>query len=445
MAELEFEIVDWLGASMEDPLERETLSSLRITVGPNRIPVTEVEDTIAQTVRRHINVPAYLVARWLVVNWWRLRWEPYRSNPSLDWRYSHSMAAIGGDYVWPALIFASDGERIQLRLQAEMSPDVSALRYLRNINIDVSAVDFERAVERFLDTVEARVTTRLPGERELSELRDELNQERRDPRQAIDCKLQALAGFDPGSAPDEWMAVARDLAAQAGMAAAEEILAVVPLLQRGITAAQEAVSAMRQSTTTVKLDFAAPQQKQSPVGEPPWRRGARLASELRIMMGITSGPVQNSDLEQLLDAKLPLPWTQWSGSKALSGGYRNGVNHGRTALLVTTPREENQRFYLARVIGATLSASADQHVLPISSAETASQRFNRSFAQELLCPWRELDAFTDQNGTDDDGIADAAAHFAVSQWVVLTTLVNKGKIPRYRMPIPGVGNYATAA
>ncbi|HWN66726.1 MAG TPA: hypothetical protein VNM90_03740 [Haliangium sp.] len=158
MSELEFEIVDWLGATLEDPLERETLASLRITVGPNGTPVTEVDDSFAHTVRRHINVPAHSVARWLVVNWWRLRWEPYRFHPSADWLHSHSMAAISGDYVWPALTFSSDGEFIHLRLHAETSPDVSALRYLRDINIDVSAADFEQAVERFCSKVEARIT-----------------------------------------------------------------------------------------------------------------------------------------------------------------------------------------------------------------------------------------------------------------------------------------------
>jgi len=119
----------------------------------------------------------------------------------------------------------------------------------------------------------------------------------------------------------------------------------------------------------------------------------------------------------------------------LRGGYRNGVHQGRTAVLVTTRREDNQRFYLARLIGAALSASADQHVLPVSDAATALQKLERSFAQELLCPWQDLDAFTDENGTDDDGIADAASHFAVSQRLVVTTLINKGKLPRSRLQV----------
>lgn len=433
MSEIAFEITDWLGAFIEDPIERETLASLRISVGPNRIPVTEVEDTIAHTVRSHINVSAYAVARWLILHWWRLRWEPYRPAPSPDWLRAHSMAAIGDGYAWPALTFSSDGEFIRVRLQAEAAPDVSALRYLRGVNVDVPAADFERAVDEFLGQVEARLATRLPGERELTELREELHQERRDAGLVLECKLQALAGLDPGSASDDWMKAAREFITQTGVAAAEEIVAVAPALTGGLATAQAAIAAMRESRTTIELGWAVLKDTGPQPGEIPWERGARLAAELRSTLGIPAGPLASSTLEQLLDAKLPLPRSAWTGPRQLRGGYRNGINHGRTALLVTSQREDSQRFYLARLIGAALSASADQHVLPVSDAATALQKFERSFAQELLCPWHDLDAFTDHVGTDDDGIADAAEYFSVSEKVVLTTLVNKDKIPRERL------------
>jgi hypothetical protein len=190
---------------------------------------------------------------------------------------------------------------------------------------------------------------------------------------------------------------------------------------------------MRRSETTVRLDWAVSEQSQSPVGEIPWARGARLAGELRAHVGIPSGPLTNETLEDLLNTKLPLPKSDWTGQRQLRGGYRNGVTQGRTAVLVTSQRNDSQRFYLARLIGAALTASADQHVLPVSDAATALQKLERSFAQELLCPWQDLDAFIYEIGTDDEGIADAAAHFEVSERVVLTTLVNKGKVPRSRL------------
>jgi hypothetical protein len=299
--------------------------------------------------------------------------------------------------------------------------------------VDVPAAHFEMAVERLVDQVEARVATCVPGERELSELRAELREERADARQAEWCKLQALAGMDPGSASDEWLAVVARLANEAGPVATEEILATVPALQGGLSAAHEALTAMRNSVTTVKLDWAAISRTAARANQIPWARGARLAGELRRQLGIPSGPLARSTLEQLLDAKLPLPQSSWRGERGLRGGFRNSGAGGRAALLVTSRREDSQRLYLGRLVAAALLSSPDQHVLPVSDVGTALQKLERSFAQELLCPRDDLDAFTDQHGSDDEGIADAAEHFAVSELVVRSALVNKKKLPRHRL------------
>jgi len=343
------------------------------------------------------------------------------------------MAAIGGDYAWPALQLASDGEFVQLKLEAESAPDVSTLRYLRNITVDIPASHFEQAVDSFLDQVEARVAARIPSEHELSEIRAELGQERRVPMQATACRLQALAGIDASSASQEWMNGAEALAAVAGSVAVEEILATVPDLRDGLNTANAAVSAMQQSPTTVTVDWAA-NGRTSPLNkEVPWERGTRLAAEVRAKIGLPSGPLSKRSLEDLLNTKLPLAKSTWTGGRGLSGGYRNGHDGGRTALLVTNNREDNQRFFLARVIAAAVINPTDQHVLAVSDAATALQKIERAFAQEFLCPWKELDEFTKENGIDDDGIADAADHFTVSEQVVRTTLVNKGKLPRDRL------------
>jgi hypothetical protein len=50
-----------------------------------------------------------------------------------------------------------------------------------------------------------------------------------------------------------------------------------------------------------------------------------------------------------------------------------------------------------------------------------------------LCPWRDLDAYTDEHGTSDDAMADAADYFSVREKLILTTLVNKHKVPRSRL------------
>jgi hypothetical protein len=189
---------------------------------------------------------------------------------------------------------------------------------------------------------------------------------------------------------------------------------------------------MRDATASVRLDWVTLPFEATRAGEPPWSRGECVANELRAKLAIEPGPLPNSRLEQLLEARLPLELSAWRGSPMLSGGYRNGRDDGRTRLLVPTAHPRSQRFYLARLIGAA-SQLSDQHVLPVSKAGTALQKFECAFAAEFLCPWSDLDAFTDDCGTDDDGIGEAAAHFEVSELLVLSSLVNKGKVHRSRL------------
>lgn len=432
--QLQFEIVDWLSAPDLEPAERATLAALRILVGPEAIPLTEVEDTFAQTVRQHIHVSVHALAQWLLVNWWRLRWEAGRLDAPPDWVDRHCLAALGGDYAWPAVVFASDGEFISARLQPEARSDVAAVRYLRSISVNILAADFEAGIEELFDKVESRLRLRLPGDHDFAELRNELRAERANPDIAALCRLQARAGIDPGAASDAWLADAQALVEIAGGRAGEEVLAAVPMLPGGLRDARSALAAMQSSSNIVDLQWAETANPISRTGEVPWKRGRHLAQEVRTLLGIAHGPISTRKLGELFGVNLPLPSIAWSGSRALQGGFRNGGAGGRTSVLVTSRRLESQRSYLARLMGAALVERAHEHVLPVSDAGTALQKLERSFAQELLCPWAELDAFTSDRGVDDEAIADAAEHFGVSQLLVATTLVNNGKLGRERLP-----------
>jgi hypothetical protein len=438
MTDLSFELVDWISSAYGDEESRATTGSLRITAGEGlRTPITEVEDTISRTVRSHVNVPLVSVATWLVMNWWRLRWEGRPAEPSTDWRRVHCLSGIGGDDAWPALEFSSDGEFIQLHMEAENRPDVAAIRYLRNVNIEVPAEKFEAAVERFVDVVEARLTTILPHSRLLSELRAELREERRSPTLARVCRWQALAGINPGEAPEAWIEAAETLVEEAGPRAGDEIMSVLPDLG-GLSSAADVVDAMKRSSTAVDLTWV-PAAPAADAQELPWQRGARLAKEMRKRRGLGAGPLGNDALSELLSVPLPLRGEPVK-NVPLSGGFRNGVSNGRTRIVWPSVRLESQRFFLARMIGAAQVLTPDEHVVPVTNRsgnserqKTALQKLERSFAQEFLCPWAALDAFTNEHGLDDDALLDAAEHFQVTELTVRSTLVNRGKLSRRRI------------
>jgi hypothetical protein len=164
----------------------------------------------------------------------------------------------------------------------------------------------------------------------------------------------------------------------------------------------------------------------------PWQRGQRLAAALRRKLGWTSGPIGTKDLESVLDIKLPVPATY--RERALIGGYTDHAV-GSTSVLVASPRLANQRFFFSRLIAAALVMGPADRVLPVSDVGTSLQKLERAFAQELLCPWAELDAFTTEKGTDEEGVLEAAEYFGVSEYVILTALVNNGKVSRSRLPL----------
>jgi hypothetical protein len=433
MTDLSFELVGWISSVYGDEEVRATTGSLRIAAGEGLgITITDVEDTISQTVRPYVNVPLVSVATWLLMNWWRLRWEERPAEPTTDWRRVHRLSGIGGDDAWPALEFSSDGEFIQLRMEAEDRPDVSAIRYLRSVNIEVPAERFEAAVERFVDIVDTRLATLSPRYRLLSELRAELVEERRSPSVAKVCRWQALAGINPGEAAEAWIETAETLVEEAGPRAGDEIMSVLPELGDGLRSAVHAVEAMKRSATAVDLTWV-PSATASPGRELPWQKGARLAKELRKRHHLGAGPLGNEALSELLSVHLPLQG-QPTKKVPLSGGFRNGVASGRTRIVWPSQRIENQRFFLAKMIGAASVLTPDEHVVPVTNRDSALQKVERSFAQEFLCPWTALDAFTTEHGVDDEALVDAAEHFQVSEWTVRSTLVNRGKISRDRLP-----------
>ena len=70
---------------------------------------------------------------------------------------------------------------------------------------------------------------------------------------------------------------------------------------------------------------------------------------------------------------------------------------------------------------------------PLTKTSTARQKFQRTFAQSLLCPFEDLKAYLETDHPDEDDIAAAAVHFHVANRVVETVLVNKKLIERERL------------
>jgi hypothetical protein len=348
-----------------------------------------------------------------------------------DWLQAHSLAGAGGGYAWPALEFWSDREWVHLQLSAENRPDVCGIRYLRSATIAVTVQEFERATASFLDQVEQRLLTCGALTNEISDLRSELHAELSDPTVARRCRLQALAGIDPGDAGEAWVDAAISLTDRAGGETGEELVAAFGF---DLEAAGQALDLLRSSGTTIDISQFGTLHVQARGNDQrvqPWEHGAYAALQTRKALGILSGPVSNDRLSELLQTKLPLA-ARHPGSRSLLGGFRLQPND-RVATLVRD-HPTSQRFDLSRLIGSALLSEPDQSLFPVTDSATALQKYQRAFAQEFLCPWSELKAFTQEHGTDEEAIDAAADYYGVSQYLVLTALVNRNQLPRHRLP-----------
>jgi hypothetical protein len=420
MSGLEFS-VQFVGDAAGGAAEA-SLAELEIRV--DRVALTEVADARSQSIRNYIRVPTADLARWLLVNWWRLRWEPPSDNP--EWRSAHALPAIGGGHAWPDLDVACDGELVRVTSRAEYAADAAAIRYLREGSWVVPARSFEVAVDRLVAVVEARLAQWAPGASTIRELREELAEERADPRRARACRLQARAGLDPGAASEAWVAEAEALADDFGDRAVSECVAtglepsdtrrVVALIDRaGFDVDLSWVPSVRASLPEVGTVRRA------------WEEGEAHARLVRARLGRESGPFLAQHFD-LLGARIPRDVV---GKAELGGAHVHGA--GRAHVAIPRRQDAGRRFYMARVLGCALAFSGadEERFLPVTDRDTYLQKYERAFASELLCPWADLRELVAEKGEDEDALEDMAQHYEVSTKQLASTLANKRRVARY--------------
>jgi len=403
--------------------------------------VTEVEDRRAKTVRTCIRASATLLATWLLSNWWRLRWEPYKESgevQALDWEMSHSVPSIGRGYAWPPLTFASDGRNILVRCQGLQQNDselLSPIRYLNSFAESIDARAFEEGVRSFVQCVIERLNAIKVRDTVLHELWTETESEQQHTKQAANRKLEALLGLDP----DENEALIKDLVhewqARVGRTALEEIAAASRTddVQRVLDAAAK----VERSVTTFAdfSDSSAVRSRSSlsnAVGMQPWQLGKLAAYQLRDLWGVGSRPIQTKDIAERL--RITSRTLDEDHSLAPFSFGVKGRTEDKLGFILKRRHEHSRRFDVARLIGDHLFQETGDKWMPATRSFTARQRFQRAFAAEFLCPSDELrHRYAESISLDDvDDITQAiSAEFNVSPKVALNHLVNLGRVPHW--------------
>lgn len=421
-----------------DVLDRVAAAEIGILVGD--LCLTEIEDRFAKTVRPTFRASAYRLAFWLAENWWRLRWEP--ESDHLDWHLSHNLAAVGAGYVWPKLTFASDGESVTLRMRSSTGATTEDIRYLHRQDLRISVESFVTGIDRFIGAVIERMRARGHEETELEQLWNEILDERRDAETEKWRKLEALAGLDPGAEEGVFLDTLLRQQSSIGPSGLEELVAAC----KGATqdTLDKLTDIREQGATRLALPGIEPLRARiqkdlgkrflrNALGGPsqaPWQRAYSVADAVRDYWSIGAGAISNTQLADALGADEQRLFTSTTATQCpISAGFRDD-DSGQFAVSLAARAPSGRRFAVARLLGDYLATADTERLLPATATKTARQKFQRAFAQQLLCRVDDLKTFLDTNQPNDDQIEEAAARFDVSPLLIKTTLVNHGLLDR---------------
>lgn len=424
----------WMGDTGGGAFDRAFAAEIGLKLGDQWL--TELAERESQTTMTHVRACAYTLARWLAGNWWRLRWEPEtRSSPSdAEWRMAHSIANAGGGFAWPNIVFASDGESLAVasfrRLRAEAH---EPLRYLNEIHGRITAGEFERRIDAYIQAVLTRRAAFKIDDDDLAQLWSEVLAERQDPEAADWRRLEALCGYDPDEAPEALIEVLCQDELKLGKRALEEVAA------HGRHQTETVLSSIRDLASAKGSPGAGgfrcrPRELRSrpryQTGMRPWERAAKLAKLARKEWDLKHGKVYDLDLGDILG--IPRKAFKDGSDRAATPFHLALRNNGESSrLYFASSYGANRRFAACRLLGHWLDKGDNpERLIPATEAKTAEQQFQRAFAQEFLCPFEALKDHLAQDPPSSEDIEDAAAHFDVSPLLVRTLLVNKGEMDR---------------
>ena len=419
---------DWLTNDYGDPAVDSTIAALGIIVGPWS--GTEVEDTLAKTVRLSARLSALRLSEWFAANWWRLLWEP--KSQTLSWRASHRMGNVGHGYVWPDLTFDTDWESIHIVSRPTLRREAEPIRYLNHFDCHVPLRDFETGVEEFINGTIARLSHVQDARSGLGLLWEDVLIERADPASSELRMLEACMGYDPDEAPIDLLERLHKEMTRFGRNAIKELAVAYRLSP--IPNLPDLWGMARQDGLLVHVPrydvIRALIKDESDHLRVPWKRAERAALMAREAWSLNP-PVSTEHLCELLQisqASYQSNQDQWWGS--LLAGFRDESASDKFRILLSKRYSASRRFGLVRLVADHIIADDDDSLLPATGSRTSRQKFQRTFAQELLCPFDALDEYLGTTTPDGDDIDDAARYFDVSPLLIRTTLVNKGVLGR---------------
>ena len=430
--------LQWQQAQDPDLLTQETSAYMRVNV--DGICLTRCEDVWSHTVREDTLVSAYPLALWLATSWWRLNHEPSPDSPGTVRRQTHELAGAGNGYVWPSILFAPDGEYVNIwasPLQVA-GQSVSELAWLNQPAI-IPVSQFQNEAQKVIEEVLGRLSALGHAENDLKTVWNLVRSERRDSDLSRRRILEARLGFDPEECPPAVLDQMFGLQIQTGEEALFELAPVLGHSPQKVPENLVALTEARGLRGQFKLPALGNASNVSAPSAIPWQRGNEAARLLREGLSNTAEPLSDKALFELVGLT----------ANAIEGfGYKRNLttivrpsDGGSCDFVLRKPHPLARRFELARLIGDHIMASqppSGSRWLVSADTATAIQKRQRAFAAEFLCPFDALKEYLDGDFSESTQEA-AACHFQVSEKTVESILANHEVIPR---PAPPFFPYA---
>lgn len=423
MANFEIDIQCPADASWDDPQP--------IALRSDQVCFTELVRDGSNGTEDYLHVPPVQLAFWLIDNWWRLRWEPVISDRiDPEWRLAHELSAIGGGYIWPQLRIWGEDTRVGVASRSDPLSMNFAVRYTRDALVFVSADQFESTVDQFLkQAIEAPSEDKVALKTQI----EALDNERNDEEIADWRRIEAQLGYDVDKVPDYLIETLLEYIEQYSRSGVEEAIVAIQG-EAAIEALKEEISAAQNSR--IKCDLREVVVAAGKIRKEPkvriWESAEDAARAVRCASGNDRGPLRNTQLAELLSISKETFRRRESEANKLHYGLRLREGDGeRSILALYARRPQSRRFELCRTLGDAIWSDNDA-LGPITKTKTARQKFQRSFAQSLLCPYEDLLEYINTEEPSEEDISEAARHFHVSERVIQTVLVNKGNIGRQK-------------
>jgi hypothetical protein len=390
--------------------------------------VTRVVDERARTVRNDIYVPLYVLAEWLVTNWWFLFHEV--ENPSKEddpaFGRRHALGASREGYAFPSLQVAPAGTRIRLAWTPDRI-DSAQIEFLCDGQAWIESNDFRDCCSDFVDQVIRRLIAFGVEGTLLQEEWAAIQAAGAD--ESKFCRVAAGLGRDPYALDDAERAALLGLEDILNEAVLEEAVAVLDAddLDANVAAVVGALEAGKAAGLSLERLRSLRTTIRPAAGGSPWDAGCVLAQHLRRQLELDGAPLASmtalgraigEDPEAVENVTQPRHF----GAAALLDGVVTSDANGRPAFAIRSGRDEARRFQFCRGLAEVLVSPGSDALL--TRARSDRQQRSRAFAAEFLAPSSGLRARVSRPVVGEDDVDALAAEFGVSPWLVAHQLRN---------------------